>query len=60
MDQELRTLEIGKAELLKDGSDVAIIAIGNMVYPVDGGGQAARSRRHLGGGRERPVRKAPR
>ena len=31
--RRLRTLEIGKAELLKDGSDVAIIAIGNMVYP---------------------------
>jgi len=33
MDQELKILEIGKAELLRDGSDVAIIAIGNMVYP---------------------------
>jgi 1-deoxy-D-xylulose-5-phosphate synthase len=33
MDQEIKTLEIGKAELLRDGSDVAIIAIGNMVYP---------------------------
>ncbi len=33
MDQQLKTLDIGKAELLKDGSDVAIIAIGNMVYP---------------------------
>ena len=33
MDQELKTLEIGKAELIKDGSDAAIIAIGNMVCP---------------------------
>jgi len=33
MDQELKSLEIGKAELLLDGSDVAIIAIGNMVHP---------------------------
>ncbi len=33
MDQELKTLEIGKAELLMDGADVAIIAIGNMVSP---------------------------
>ncbi len=33
MDQELKILEIGKAELLMDGTDVAIIAIGNMVYP---------------------------
>jgi 1-deoxy-D-xylulose-5-phosphate synthase len=33
MDQELKKLEIGKAELLMDGNDVAIIAIGSMVYP---------------------------
>ncbi len=33
MDQELKQLEIGKAELLLDGTDVAIIPIGNMVYP---------------------------
>jgi 1-deoxy-D-xylulose-5-phosphate synthase len=33
MDQELKVLEIGKAELLRDGSDVAVIAIGTMVYP---------------------------
>lgn len=33
MDQELKTLEIGKAELLCDGNDVVIIAIGNMAHP---------------------------
>jgi 1-deoxy-D-xylulose-5-phosphate synthase len=33
MDQELKSLEIGKAELLLDGNDVVIIAIGNMVHP---------------------------
>ena len=33
MDQELKNLEIGKAELLREGSDVTIMAIGNMVYP---------------------------
>ncbi len=33
MDQELRTLTIGKAELIKDGSEATIIAIGNMVCP---------------------------
>jgi 1-deoxy-D-xylulose-5-phosphate synthase len=33
MDQEIKKLEIGKAELLLDGNDVAIVAIGNMVYP---------------------------
>jgi 1-deoxy-D-xylulose-5-phosphate synthase len=33
MDQELQTLMIGKGELLRDGGDVAIIAIGNMVLP---------------------------
>ncbi len=31
MDQELSTLRIGKAELVKDGGDAAIVAIGNMV-----------------------------
>jgi 1-deoxy-D-xylulose-5-phosphate synthase len=33
MDQQIKTLEIGKGELLKDGSDVVIFAVGNMVYP---------------------------
>lgn len=33
MDQELKTLPLGKAELITDGSDAAIIAIGNMVAP---------------------------
>src|SRR3990172_1729213 len=33
MDQELKGLPVGKAELIKDGSEAAIIAIGNMVCP---------------------------
>jgi 1-deoxy-D-xylulose-5-phosphate synthase len=33
MDQELRALPIGRGELLRDGGDIAIIAIGNMVQP---------------------------
>ncbi|HTG01508.1 MAG TPA: 1-deoxy-D-xylulose-5-phosphate synthase [Nitrospirota bacterium] len=33
MDQELKTLEIGKAEVIKDGNDAVIIAIGSMVLP---------------------------
>lgn len=33
MEQQLRTVEIGKAELVKDGSDLVIIAIGVMVHP---------------------------
>ncbi len=33
MDQELQSLEIGKAELLLDGDDAVIVAIGNMVHP---------------------------
>jgi 1-deoxy-D-xylulose-5-phosphate synthase len=33
MDQELKTLTIGKAELIKDGNEAVIIAIGNMVCP---------------------------
>jgi 1-deoxy-D-xylulose-5-phosphate synthase len=33
MDQELKALEIGKAEALRDGSDLVILAVGNMVHP---------------------------
>lgn len=33
MDEELKELEIGKAELLKEGKDILIIAVGSMVYP---------------------------
>ena len=33
MKSQFMTLETGKGELLLDGSDVAIIALGNMVYP---------------------------
>lgn len=33
MDAEFRLLEIGKAETLREGDDVAILAIGNMVAP---------------------------
>ena len=33
LDREPQLLEIGKAELLRDGGDVAIIAYGSMVYP---------------------------
>lgn len=33
MEEELKTIEIGKAELIRDGYDIAILAIGNMVYP---------------------------
>lgn len=33
MDQEPRTIEIGKAELLREGGDAVIIAIGSMVLP---------------------------
>lgn len=33
LDSTIKPLEIGKAEILKDGDDLTIIAIGNMVYP---------------------------
>jgi len=33
LDDELKNLEIGKGEVLKDGSDVAVIAIGSTVGP---------------------------
>lgn len=33
MEQEVKTLAIGRAELIKDGGEAVIIAIGNMVCP---------------------------
>lgn len=33
LDKNIRTLEIGKGEILLDGSDLYIIAIGSTVYP---------------------------
>ena len=33
MEEELRALPIGKGELLRDGGDLAILAIGNTVHP---------------------------
>jgi len=33
MDKELKTLEIGKLEVIRTGKDVMLLAIGNMVYP---------------------------
>ncbi len=33
IDEEIRPLEIGKGELLRDGKDIAIVAIGNTVMP---------------------------
>ncbi|BDV41809.1 1-deoxy-D-xylulose-5-phosphate synthase 1 [Geotalea uraniireducens] len=33
LDQELRALEIGRGELITDGGDVTIVAIGSTVYP---------------------------
>jgi 1-deoxy-D-xylulose-5-phosphate synthase len=33
MDPEMKALPVGKAELLRDGSDVALVALGSMVHP---------------------------
>ncbi len=33
MDPELKALEIGKGEILREGSDIGILALGSMVYP---------------------------
>jgi 1-deoxy-D-xylulose-5-phosphate synthase len=33
MDTELRTLPIGKGEVLRQGTDITLVAIGHMVYP---------------------------
>jgi 1-deoxy-D-xylulose-5-phosphate synthase len=33
LDNTLKTLEIGKGEVLQDGSDLAVVAIGSTVYP---------------------------
>ena len=39
MDQELKLLSVGKGELLQDGDDLVIIAIGNMVRPAQEAGE---------------------
>lgn len=31
--EDFKRLEVGKAEILRDGSDIAILALGSMVYP---------------------------
>jgi 1-deoxy-D-xylulose-5-phosphate synthase len=33
LQEDFRRLEIGKAEILREGSDIAILALGSMVYP---------------------------
>jgi 1-deoxy-D-xylulose-5-phosphate synthase len=33
IEEQLKTLEIGKGEVLREGSDLAVIAIGSTVYP---------------------------
>ena len=33
LEQDFRRLEIGKAEILREGGDIAILALGSMVYP---------------------------
>lgn len=33
LEQELKTLPIGKGELLRDGNDAVLFAVGSMVYP---------------------------
>ncbi len=33
LDAQLNQLEIGKAEILREGGDIAILALGSMVYP---------------------------
>ena len=45
LDAELQTLEIGRGEMLLDGSDLCIIAIGSTVYPAV---QAAETLRQKG------------
>jgi 1-deoxy-D-xylulose-5-phosphate synthase len=33
LDPEFKALEIGKAEILREGSDIGVLALGSMVYP---------------------------
>jgi len=33
MDKDLKALEIGKGEILREGSDIGILALGSMVHP---------------------------
>jgi len=43
-DSELRCLEIGKGEVLEEGEDVALLAIGSMVYPCLAAARALREK----------------
>ena len=44
LDEELKILPIGRAEVLREGDDVALIAIGSMVYPALEAAEALRAR----------------
>ncbi len=44
LDAELQTLEIGRGEMLLDGSDLCIIAIGSTVYPAVQAAEALRQK----------------
>jgi len=55
----LRQMPIGKAEVLRQGQDLLILALGASVYPALGGGQGTGKtgfRRHRG---QRPVCQNP-
>ena len=59
MDPEPMALPIGKGELLRDGTDVAIVAIGVTVWQAHQGGRAAGARRDLYRRGQRAVCEAP-
>ena len=60
IERSRQKLEIGKAEILRDGGDVAIVAYGSMVYPAVEAGEHLAKGWHRDDCRQCPIRKAAR
>ena len=60
LDPDMKTIPIGEAELLRDGDDVAVLALGTLAHVALEAAAALARGRHLGGGRERALREAAR
>jgi 1-deoxy-D-xylulose-5-phosphate synthase len=59
LDKEYRVIPMGEPELLRQGKDLMIMALGSMVFPVAGGGRRPGKRRLVRGCGELPVCQTP-
>ena len=60
LDAELKTVPIGKGEILREGRDLTFVAYGSMVSVASAAAEELEGRGPLGGRRQRPVRQASR